>query len=67
MCLILLIEDTVKSVINGKLDRFPAAFLNLDYSFSKELIEYWNEFNDGMTDYSKTVQAQLQFIYSRIT
>lgn len=62
----LLIENTVKSVINGKLDRFPAAFLNLEYSFSKELIEYWNEFNDGATDYSKTVQAQLQFIYSRI-
>lgn len=62
----LLIEETVKSVISGKLDRFPAPFMNLSSEYSKEVIEYWNEHINGEIDFSKTLEAQLQFIYTRI-
>ena len=62
----LLIEETVKSVISGKLDRFPAPFMNLSSEYSKEVIDYWNEHINGEIDFSKTLEAQLQFIYTRI-
>ena len=62
----LLIEETVKSVIGGKLDRFPTPFMNLNSEYSKEVIDYWNEHINGEIDFSKTLEAQLQFIYTRI-
>jgi hypothetical protein len=62
----LLIEETVKSVISGKLDRFPTPFMNLNSEHSKEVIDYWNEHINGEIKFSKTLKAQLQFIYTRV-
>lgn len=60
----LLIEETVKSVISGKIDRFPTVFMNLDKDSCNDVIEYWEYYNDR-TDYSKIIMSQIAFIKNK--
>lgn len=59
-------ELKIKEVANGIDDRFPTYFMNLEPSYYRELLSIWEENKRDNIEYTKTVQAQIQFFYSKL-
>jgi hypothetical protein len=55
-----------KEVAYGLEDRFPTYFMNLEPSYYREILDIWQEYSRDNSEYSKTVQAQIQFFYSKL-
>jgi hypothetical protein len=55
-----------KEVAYGLEDRFPTYFMNLEPSYYREILDIWQEYSRDIIEYSKTVQAQIQFFYSKL-
>ena len=55
-----------KEVAYGLEDRFPTYFMNLEPSYYREILDIWREYSRDSVEYSKTVQAQIQFFYSKL-
>ena len=55
-----------KEVANGIDDRFPTYFMNLGPSYYRGILDIWEEHRRDSIEYSKTVQAQIQFFYSKL-
>ena len=61
-----LMELRIKDVANGIDDRFPTCFMNLEQSYYREILDIWEENKRDNIGYTKTVQAQIQFFYSKL-
>ena len=61
-----LMELNIKEVANGIDDRFPTYFMNLEPSYYREILDIWKENKRDNIEYTKTVQAQIQFFYSKL-
>lgn len=55
-----------KEVAYSLEDRFPTYFMNLEPSYYREILDIWREYSRDIIEYSKTVQAQIQFFYSKL-
>lgn len=55
-----------KEVAYGLEDRFPTYFMNLEPSYYRGILDIWEEYRRDSIEYSKTVQAQIQFFYSKL-
>lgn len=55
-----------KEVAYSLEDRFPTYFMNLEPSYYREILDIWQEYSRDIIEYSKTVQAQIQFFYSKL-
>jgi hypothetical protein len=55
-----------KEVAYGLEDRFPTYFMNLEPSYYREILDTWREYSRDSIEYSKTVQAQIHFFYSKL-
>ena len=55
-----------KEVAYGLEDRFPTYFMNLEPSYYREILDIWEENRRDSIEYSKTVQAQIQFFCSKL-
>ena len=55
-----------KEVAYSLEDRFPTYFMNLEPSYYREILDIWREYSRDSIEYSKTVQAQIQFFYSKL-
>jgi hypothetical protein len=61
-----LMELKIEEVANGIDDRFPTYFMNLEPSYYREILDIWEENKRDNIEYTKTVQAQIQFFYSKL-
>ncbi len=60
------ISQITLNVANGTLDRFPKEFMNLDYKSYDKLLTIWEDNKIKDKEYTKTCQAQIMYMYSKI-
>ena len=60
------IDLITKEVIYGIRDRFPTYFLNLNKENSQSIVDCWNSHITENKEFTKTIQAQIQYIKNKI-